>query len=460
MMEVKTEKIKEVVYELCIKANTCLNSDVYTTYCNLYKNETDEKKKSYIAEILKNAQIANSEKMPLCQDTGQVVIFLEVGQDIYFSGEYIEDAINSAVEECYKDNFFRKSVVKNSIFNRENTKTNTPCIIHTKYIKESEIKIKVLIKGAGSENKSKLIMLMPTANEDEILKECAEAIIEAGVNACPPMFIGIGIGGTAEKALLESKEVLLQNKFTHEEKLLAEQIRLYVNEKAPKEFNNLYAASVKIKTLPTHIACLPVGITINCHSYRYSEAVINSQGVVYKHKTPDFIEPNKEEEEIREIDTWDLNVLKTLKEGEKVLLKGELYVARDLAHKKMQEMLKENKPLPFKLEEKIILYAGPCPNKPGGIIGSIGPTTSERMDKYAIDLYKEGIFGTIGKGTRNEKVSRYIKESGKKYFIIQGGIAALLSKHITKSEIVGFEDLGTEAIYRIEVSRLPVTVAI
>ena len=167
--------------------------------------------------IIQNAQIANEKKLPLCQDTGQVIVFLQIGQNIRLTGGYIETCINEAVEKCYMDNYFRKSVVYNAVFDRTNTKTNAPAIIYIKYIPEDEIRIKVLIKGAGSENKSGLKMLLPTANEEDIIQNAGNMILDAVDNACPPMFIGIGIGGTAETACLMSKEALLTANFSDKE---------------------------------------------------------------------------------------------------------------------------------------------------------------------------------------------------------------------------------------------------
>lgn len=456
MQEISTELIKEAVYNLCLKANICLNYDIYSKIFNAYENEDNVEIKSRLKNILKNAKIAFEEKMPLCQDTGQVLVFLETGQDVIFTGDFIIEAINSAVLKCYGENFFRKSVVKNAVFERTNTKTNTPCIIYTKYTKEDNVKIKVLIKGAGSENKSKLKMLLPTANEDEIIQNCADMILEAGINACPPMFIGIGFGGTAEKALLLSKEALICNDFTKKEIELAKKIKLKVNEKAPDEYKNCFVLDVNLKTEQTHIACLPVGLTINCHSDRYSIAVIKDGQITYKHSIPEFREIAAEKKVIKEINTSDTAGLKSLKEGENVLLTGEIYVARDMAHKKMIELLNEGKTLPVDINNKIIFYAGPCPKPTGKISGSIGPTTAGRMDKYAIKLYKQGVFATIGKGTRSEEVKDFIKKSGKKYFVVQGGIAALLAQKVTSCEISAFEDFGAEAIYKIKVDKLPV----
>ena len=460
MMEVSTDLIKQAVYELCFNANICLNNDIYSKIFTAYNKEENEEIKNNLKFILQNAKIACKLKMPLCQDTGQVIVFLEIGQNILLKGNFLEDAINQAVENCYCNNFFRKSIVKNAVFDRTNTKTNTPCIIYTKYIKEDLIKLSVLIKGAGSENKSQLEMLLPVSDEDEIITVISNLILKTALNACPPMFIGIGIGETAEKALLNSKFALINDEFTNQERILANKIKQKINNNAPNPFKNCYVLDIKLKTSQTHIACMPAGITINCHSDRYSTAVIKNNEIIYEHKIPDFKEFKIDNFNKKEINSENIEELKLLKRGENILLTGELYIARDMAHKRLVNLLRENKELPFGLRNKIILYAGPCPNPANKIIGSIGPTTAERMDKYAYELYNQGLYGTIGKGNRSVELQDYILKNGKRYFTLQGGIAALLSQKIKKSEIIAFEDLETEAIYKIYADKLPVKVEI
>ena len=443
MKTISTELIKEAVYKLCFEANTCLNDSIYSKLLTSYNSTNDKVLKA----ILQNAKIAYETKLPLCQDTGQVLIFVEIGQNIQLTGEFIEDEINSAVEKCYIENFFRKSVVKNAIFDRDNTKTNTPAIIYTKIVKGDEVKIKVLIKGAGSENKSKLEMMLPTSSKDEIIEKCSELILNAGKNACPPMVIGIGIGGTADKASMVSKEVLVSDDFTKEEIELAQKIKNKVNEK-----ENL-VIDVKIKSIATHIACMPVSITINCHSDRFSSCTIKEDKITYHHKVPNFVS-FEEESETKEVYTNDIKTIKSLKNGEEVLLTGGIYVARDMAHKKMLE----EKELPIEIKDKIIFYAGPCPNSPDRAIGSIGPTTAGRMDKFAVELYDKGLLATIGKGDRNAAVQDAINRNNAKYFTVIGGVAALLADKVKKKEIIAYEELGAEALYFIEVEKLPVKV--
>ena len=450
MIEISTEIIKEAIYKLCFEANTCLNDKVYSKILDTYNKTNDEILKS----ILQNAKVAFDKKLPLCQDTGQVIVFVEIGQDVHLTGELLEIAINSAIEKCYIENYFRKSVVKNAVFDRTNTNNNTPAIIYTNIIRGDSIKLSVLIKGAGSENKSKLEMILPTASEDEIINKCSELIISAERNACPPMFIGIGIGGTADKAILLSKEALIKESFSKEEYTLSEKIKNKVN----KQTSQNYVLDVKLCTTSTHIACMPVAITINCHSDRTSSCIITKNNIEYNHKTPSFIEFDNFNDKKQEIFTSEIEKIRNLKQGEEILLSGEIYIARDMAHKRLKKMIDNGETLPFNIENSIIFYAGPCPNKDGEIIGSVGPTTASRMDKYAVEFYDKGLLATIGKGERNQDIKEAIKRNNAKYFTVTGGIAALLSDKVKKKEVIAFEELGAEALYCIEVEKLPVKV--
>ena len=460
MSEISTKVIKEAIYKLCFEANIYLNKSVYSKILDNYQKVTDETVKNTLKLILQNAKIAYEKKRPLCQDTGQVIVFVEMGQEVVIKGELLEEAINSAVKKCYKENFFRKSVVKNAIFDRANTTTNTPAILHTKIVKGNELKLSVLIKGAGSENKSKLEMMLPTSSREEVIKRIGDLIIEVGVNSCPPMFIGIGIGGTSELACLMSKEAFIKEKFSKDETDFSKEILDYVLKNSPKEFPEAFVLDVKTKTSATHIACMPVAITINCHSDRYSSCIIKGNNISYKHEKPRFIDIKDSNEAKKVVFSDDIETIKSLKKGEEVLLSGEIYVARDMAHKRLNDMLEKGEELPIDLKDKIIFYAGPCPNKKGEVIGSVGPTTASRMDKFATKFYDMGLLATIGKGSRSKEVEQSIKRNNAKYFSVVGGVAALLSDCVIKNEIIAFEELGAEALYRLEVKNFPIKVEI
>lgn len=491
---VDSQVIEKAVYNLCIEANTVLPDDVFIKILDAYNSEKNLEAKQALGLILKNAQMAYEKKMPLCQDTGQVLVFIKG------SGKCIPDniveIINKSVEKAYEENFFRKSVVKNAIFGRENTKTNTPCIIYTEITDKDELEIELLIKGGGSENVSTLSMLSPTASEDEIAEFVVSVIEKAQAKACPPYFIGIGIGGTMEYAgILSKKALLLEENIDKNHKNLAEKIKNAVNDLgigAAGLGGASTALDVKILTDFTHIACMPVAVTINCHSSRHAKCKIKENGEWQMEKrrqdawmrgciansfhssTPLHFLSSKNN--YTKVHASDVQALKELNEGQNILLSGEIYTARDMAHKRLVEMIEKGEKLPFDIKNKIIFYAGPCPagkchsvksqlNTPQAeenecVIGSIGPTTSARMDKFAPILYEKGILATIGKGERSEEVKITLKQVGGLYFTVIGGIACYLAGKFIKKELVAFKDLGTEAVYKFEVKDLPLKLSL
>lgn len=415
-----TKIIYDAIFNLIEIANTNLPQDVYNKLSNYNCN--------YKNEILKNAYLAQSKKRPLCQDTGQVLVFLEIGQDVILNGEYVESAINRAVKDCYIKNFYRKSTVQDALYNRTNRGDNTPAIIHTQIVEGDEIKLMLGIKGGGSENMTFLKMFNPTASEAEIFEYVEKCAAEAGENACPPMSIGIGIGGCAETAAFLAKKALFFGKTIE------------------KEVKNVF--EIRIMTAPTHIACMPVCLNLSCHSKRSASAKIKNGEIIY---TSSFQKYNDVEtsSNAREIMVSDISALKNLKNDEEILLSGIIYTARDAAHQKLVQILEGGGKPPIELKNTVIFYAGPCPAAPGENIGPIGPTTSKRMDKFAPVLYENGVIATIGKGDRT------IKGLNALYFKANGGIACVLQNCIKKCELVCFEELGTEAIYRLYVEKLP-----
>lgn len=459
---ISTKTIENAVYNLCIQANTILPDDIFTKILNAYNSEKNSDAKQALGLILENAKMAYEKKMPLCQDTGQVLVFVK-GRSKYIP-DNINEIINDSVSKAYEENFYRKSVVKNALFDRTNTKTNTPCIIYTEITNNDELEIEILLKGGGSENVCTVSMLSPTASEDEIIEFVVSVIKKAGAKACPPYFVGIGIGGTMEYAgILSKKALLLEENIDENHKNLAEKIK-----KAANELNigaaGLGGAStaldVKIITDFTHIACMPIAITINCHSSRHAKCKIKENKINYypQDKVKNYISEETDFSDFIKIHTSDIAKLKSLEQGQKVLLSGEIYTARDMAHKRLVEMIEKGEKLPFDLKDKIIFYAGPCPCSSDCIIGSIGPTTSSRMDKYAPILYKNGILATIGKGERSEEVKEAIKQVGGLYFTAIGGIACYLSGKILSSSLVDFGEYGTEAIYKLEIENFPLRV--
>lgn len=469
MFMVNSQIIEKAVYELCVQANTALPDEIFEKLLNAQENETSQDAKQALGLILKNAKMAYEKKMPLCQDTGQVLVFVRgMGKHI---PDNINEIINNAVAKAYEENYFRKSIVKDAVFDRKNTKTNTPCVIYTEITDSKDLEIEVLIKGAGCENVSVTEMLSPTATEDEIVDFVVSSIKKAGSKGCPPYFLGIGIGGTMEYAGFLSKKALLlkDSDIDESHKSLAAKVQEEVNKLnvgVAGLGGSSTALDVKILTGFTHIACMPVAITVNCHSSRHAKCIIKEDGSVNIEnlstmvKNPEIKIPTPGLEGFIKVNVNDISALKSLKTGQKILLSGEIYTARDMAHKRLVEMIQkeEGAKLPFDLKDKIIFYAGPCPSCEGCVTNSIGPTTASRMDKFASTLYNEGVLATIGKGERSEEVKKTVKQVGGLYFTVIGGIACLLAERFINRELVAFEDLGTEAIYKFEVKELPLRV--
>lgn len=459
--------IEEAVYNLCVEVNTTLNDKDFAKILNAYNAEENQDAKQALGLILKNAKMAYEKKMPLCQDTGQVLVFVKIGCECCISN--INEIINNAVQKAYEQNFYRKSIVKNALFDRTNTKTNTPCVIYQEVIEGNDIEIELLLKGGGCENVSDLKMLSPTATEDDIVGYVVSVVAKAGSKGCPPYFIGVGIGGTMEYAgILSKKALLLEDDIDENHKKLAQKMQVAINALgigAAGFGGGATVLDVKLLTDFTHIANMPVAVTMNCHSSRHAKWNFRGQDAKMQRckgaKNITLEEYNPAEDDFSdfiEVDASDIEGLKSLKQGQKVLLSGEIYTARDVAHKRLVEMIEKDEKLPFDLKDKIIFYAGPCPCQGNCIIGSVGPTTAARMDKFAPILYQNGVIATIGKGERSDEVKNAIKKSGGIYFTAIGGIACYLSQKILSNTLVDFADLGTEAIYKLRVERLPLAV--
>lgn len=426
--DLNTDLIYKAVYELTERANVSLPREVYEKL-QTYGCECSVASKAAADIIKQNAYLAGKNKRPLCQDCGQVVVFLSIGQGVRLAGEYIESVINRAVTDCYRDKFYRKSVVKDALV-RENTGTNTPAIIHTRIVEGNEVEILLALKGGGAENTSQMKMFNPTATKEEIFEFVKKVASDAGENACPPMILGVGLGGTIEKACLLAKWALYKGE--------AEDIKI----------ENVL--ETRVLRTSTHIASLPVCVNINCHSARHAECKIKN-GVIEFENNDYEISPVSAQSDAQEIFTNEADKIKSLAHGEKILFTGTIYTARDAAHKRLVEAIEKGEKLPIDLKNAIIFYAGPCPAAPGEIIGPIGPTTSKRMDKFAPILYENGVLATIGKGEREIDTVKNI------YFKAAGGVASYLQNCIKTAKVVAYDDLGAEAIYKLEVGKLPLT---
>jgi len=445
-----------------------------------YEKEQSPSAKDALAQILYNSRLCAEGHRPICQDTGIAVVFVEVGMQAQVDTEIsLDDLINEGVRQAYMDsaNKLRASVLADPAGKRINTKDNTPAIIHYKVVPGTEINFKIAAKGGGSENKAKFTVLNPSADLQEWI---IDSVQQMGAGWCPPGILGVGIGGTPEKAMLLAKESLLEP--INIQQLLetganstTEQLRLDLYEK----INNLGIGAqglgglttvldVKVSDYPTHAASLPVAIIPNCVATRHIHFSLKGQGPAefvppnLKDWPEVFWKPDKQAKQIN-LDQLDQKTIATWKPGDRLLLSGKILTGRDAAHKKIASLMENNQPLPdgVDLENKFIYYVGPVDPVEGEAVGPAGPTTSTRMDKFTeMMLEKTGIAGMIGKAERGDQTLALIKKHQSIYLIAVGGAAFLISQAIKKAKVLAFEELGMEAIYEFEVENMPVTVAV
>ena len=451
-----------------------------------YEREQSAAAKDAMAQILTNSKMAAFGHRPICQDTGIVNVFLKIGMDVRFEGfpadQSLEDAINEGVRRGYlnPDNTLRASVVADPLFARKNTKDNTPAIINVQIVPGDKLDVTVAAKGGGSENKSKVIMMNPSDNlVDWVLK----TVPEMGAGWCPPGMLGIGVGGTAEKAVLLAKESLmedlnmyeLQAKAERGEKLdQVEELRLELYEKVnalgigAQGLGGLSTVlDVKIKLYPTHAASKPVAMIPNCAATRHAHFVMDGSGPVYL-EAPSLdlwpqVEwtPNTETSKRVDLNTLTKEEVASWKPGQTLLLNGKMLTGRDAAHKRIADMLAKGEKLPVDFTNRVIYYVGPVDPVRDEVVGPAGPTTATRMDKFTrMMLEQTGLIAMIGKSERGPVAIEAIKDNQSAYLMAVGGAAYLVSKAIKHAKVLAFEDLGMEAIYEFDVVDMPVTVAV
>ncbi len=449
-----------------------------------YAREQSPAAKDAMAQILTNSKMSATGHRPICQDTGIVNVFLKVGMNVRwegFSGS-LEDAINEGVRRGYNhaENTLRASVVADPQFARKNTKDNTPAVIFTEIVAGDTVDVTVAAKGGGSENKSKMIMLNPSDNlVDWVLK----TVPTMGAGWCPPGMLGIGIGGTAEKAVLLAKESLmedldmyaLQAKAARGEKLdQVEALRLELYEKVnalgigAQGLGGLATVlDVKIKMYPTHAASKPVAMIPNCAATRHAHFVLDGSGPVYL-EAPSLDlwpkvdwQPDTEKSQRVDLNTLTKEQVASWKPGQTLLLNGKMLTGRDAAHKRIADMLAKGEQLPVDFTNRVIYYVGPVDPVGNEAVGPAGPTTATRMDKFTdMMLSQTGLIAMIGKAERGPAAIEAIRQHKSAYLMAVGGAAYLVSKAIKTAKVVGFEDLGMEAIYEFDVVDMPVTVAV
>ncbi|MBP6418985.1 MAG: fumarate hydratase [Giesbergeria sp.] len=459
-------------------------ADYITHLARAYEREQSPAAKDAMAQILTNSKLSATGHRPICQDTGIVNVFLKVGMDVRwgdFTGS-LEDAINEGVRRGYnhEGNTLRASVVADPLFARKNTKDNTPAVIFTEIVPGNTVDITVAAKGGGSENKSKLIMMNPGDNlVDWVLK----TVPTMGAGWCPPGMLGIGIGGTAEKAVLLAKESLmgdldmyeLQAKAARGDKLdQVEELRLELFDKVnalgigAQGLGGLTTVlDVKIKLYPTHAASKPVAMIPNCAATRHAHFVMDGSGPVYL--DPPSLDlwpkidwaPDYNKSKRVDLNTLTKAEVASWKPGDTLLLNGKMLTGRDAAHKRIQEMLAKGEPLPVDFTNRIIYYVGPVDPVGDEAVGPAGPTTATRMDGFTeMMLAHTGLIAMVGKAERGPTAIAAIQKHQSAYLMAVGGAAYLVSKAIKHAKVVGFADLGMEAIYEFDVVDMPVTVAV
>ena len=444
-----------------------------------YEQEESPAAKDAIAQILTNSRMCAEGHRPICQDTGIVTCFVRVGMNVRWddASMSVTDMINEGVRRAYNhpDNKLRASILLDPAGARKNTRDNTPAVIHYEIVPGDTLDVDIAAKGGGSENKTKFVMLNPS---DSIVDWVIKTVPQMGAGWCPPGMLGIGIGGTAEKAMVLAKEALMEEIDIHD--LIArgpsnrvEELRIELFEKVnalgigAQGLGGLATVlDVKIKDYPTHAASLPVAMIPNCAATRHIHFTLDGNGPA-KLETPNLADwpavtwtPSAESRRVdlnhvtpAEVASW--------KPGETLLLNGKLLTGRDAAHKRMTDMLNKGEKLPVDFSNRFIYYVGPVDPVRDEVVGPAGPTTATRMDKFTRQMLAEtGLLGMVGKSERGTEAIDAIKDHQAVYLMAVGGAAYLVSKAIKHARVVAFEDLGMEAIYEFDVVDMPVTVAV
>jgi len=443
-----------------------------------YERERSPAAKDAIAQILTNSRLCAEGRRPICQDTGIVNVFLKVGMDVRWDAKLaVADMVNEGVRRGYQDpdNTLRASILADPLFTRANTRDNTPAVIHMELVPGDTVTVDVAAKGGGSENKSKFVMLNPS---DSVVDWVLKTVPTMGAGWCPPGMLGIGVGGTAEKAMLMAKEVLMEPLDMHEllargpsDRLEALRIELYEKVNAlgigAQGLGGLSTVlDVKIRQFPTHAASQPVAMIPNCAATRHVHFVLDGSG-------PVELEPPSLEDWPRvawapsaaarrvDLDRLTREEVLTWRAGDILLLNGRLLTGRDAAHQRTLDLHAKGERHPVDFANRVIYYVGPVDPVRDEVVGPAGPTTATRMDKFTDHMLGErGLLAMIGKGERGPGAVDSIRRHRAASLIAVGGAAYLVAKAIRKSRVVGFADLGMEAIYEFEVKDMPVTVAV
>ncbi len=443
------------------------------------QRETHALAQNAIVQILENSKLAAQKNRPICQDTGIAVVFIEMGMNVRIDSEKsLQELVDMGVRNAYLDkkNPLRASILKNPSDLRQNTQDNTPSIVHVELVQGDCISVRCAAKGGGSEAKTRFAMLNPA---DDINAWIISQIKTMGAGWCPPGILGVGIGGTPEKAMLLAKKsllypidmpILLKNGAHNAQE--QRRLDLYHQINALKIGaqglgGNTTVLDVKLLEFPTHAANLPVAIVPNCAATRHCHFELKQNSGVATFKN-EFLFKNNYLENIpqfnyKKINAQDLNkqTILNLKAGDCIKLSGSIYTARDAAHKKLCDLINQNKPLPIHLNNRILYYVGPVSAVGDEVVGPAGPTTATRMDSFTpLLLEKTGLLMMIGKAERTQIAQNAIAQNGALYAIAVGGAALLVSQSIKSSRVVAFPELGMEAIYEFQVEDMPLIVAV
>jgi fumarate hydratase class I len=454
-------------------------ADYIAHLARAYELEQGPAAKDAIAQILTNSRMCAEGRRPICQDTGIVNVFLEVGMDVRFEGfpGSVEDAVDDGVRKAYldPDNPLRASVVGDPHFERRNTKDNTPAVVETRLVPGNTVDVTVAAKGGGSENKSKFTMMNPS---DSLVDWVLKTVPTMGAGWCPPGLLGIGIGGTAERAMLLAKKSLMDPIDMTELKQrgaenATEALRIELCDKinalgiGAQGLGGLTTVlDVKIAMAPTHAASKPVALIPNCAATRHAHFVLDGSGPAYLEPPsldlwPDVEWAPDQQSKRVDLDTLTREQVASWQPGDRLLLNGRMLTGRDAAHKRIQDMLAKGEPLPVDFRGRVIYYVGPVDPVRDEVVGPAGPTTSTRMDKFTeMMLARTGLLAMVGKAERGPVAIEAIRKHKSAYLMAVGGAAYLVSKAIKAAKVLAFADLGMEAIYEFEVRDMPVTVAV
>ncbi|UCH18836.1 MAG: fumarate hydratase [Burkholderiales bacterium] len=455
-------------------------ADYIAHLARAYEIEQSPAAKDAIAQILTNSKMCAQGHRPICQDTGIVNVFLKIGMDVRFEGfaGSIEDTVNEGVRRAYTnpDNTLRASIVADPQFERSNTRDNTPAVVQMTVVPGQTLDVQVAAKGGGSENKSKFVMLNPS---DSLVDWVLKTVPTMGAGWCPPGMLGIGIGGTAEKSMLMAKQALMEPIDMHELKQRGprnktEELRIELCDKinalgiGAQGLGGLTTVlDVKIAMHPTHAASKPVAMIPNCAATRHAHFVLDGSGPVYLEPPSLELWPNVQwapdyhRSKKVNLDALTKAEVASWKPGDTLLLSGKMLTGRDAAHKRIQDMLAKGEKLPVNFTNRVIYYVGPVDPVRDEVVGPAGPTTATRMDKFTEMMLRDtGLIAMIGKAERGPVAIEAIRKHKSAYLMAVGGAAYLVAKAIKAARVVGFADLGMEAIYEFEVKDMPVTVAV